>query len=104
MNKSNLLIENDYILKSIYKALPYLIDGMTVLVRSQQTILSKILENNNSSNEDSLEISLALEEINNKINSLSAIINNQEESNEELNIDILQIKQLLSDIENKIKE
>lgn len=83
---------NEHLANVTESALSLMIEGMTILIQSQKQIIDKLNKHIQSSMEDSLEISSSLEDIEQKIDTLTNTLLEQEENADEIKIDIEEIK------------
>lgn len=83
---------NEHLANVTESALSLMIEGMTILIQSQKQIIDKLNKHIQSSMEDSLEISSSLEDIEQKVDTLTNTLLEQEENAEEIKIDIEEIK------------
>lgn len=83
---------NEHLVNVTENALSLMIEGMTILIQSQKQIIDKLNKHIQSSMEDSLEISSSLEDIEQKVDTLTNTLLEQEENADEIKIDIEEIK------------
>ena len=88
----NTQTNNENLVTITENALTLMIEGMTILIQSQKQLIEKLNKHVQSTLEDSLQISSSLEDIEQKVDTLTKSLIEQEENTDEIKIDIEEIK------------